>query len=347
MLELTTVRRERVLPEEALGEVDVGIGASVTLREVVASGSVPSRYVIVEAADFFGFRQAEALEDILQVEAGSVVDRGSPLAVRRNKRLLSPVAGVVAYTGEGRIIIQEEPQEVALEAGLEGQVVSLVQDNRGVVIEASGALLQGVWGNQRRVIGVLRLEPEDGLETIAGDEINVEYRGAIVVTRRPLKETSLLIMADQSLAGVIAPSMEADLIERALQAEGAIMLTEGFGAMRMSHAIWSTLANFMGRQGTLDAVLPNRWEARRPEVMINVGRSGGRAAHPNPDLTLQIGTQVRLTRPPNAGQVGKVIHLPKPPYLLDNGLRVRCAQIELVTGERVMVPLVNLEVFGR
>lgn len=347
MLDLTTIRRERVLPEEALGGVETGVGATVNLRDIVARGSVPSRYVIVEAAAFFGLKQPEALDELLQVVAGSVVDRGSPLAVRKNKRLLSPVPGVVAYAGDGRVIIQEEPQEIELEAGLEGEVVNLVQEDRGVVIETSGALLQGVWGNQRRVIGALRLEPEAGLESIEGDQLNNEYRGAIVVTRRPLKDTGLLIMADQNLGGVIAPSMEADLITPALHAEGAVMLTEGFGGMRMSNAIWNTLASFAGRQGMLDAFLPNRWEARRPEVIINVGRSSGRATRPNPDLTLQIGTQVRLTRPPNAGQVGKVIHLPKIPYLLDNGLRVRCAQIELVAGERVMVPLVNLEVFGR
>lgn len=346
MLELTTIRRERLLPEEAVGGVEVSEGTLVNLRDVVASGTIPSRYVIVEAAEFFALKQTSDLDELLQVEVGSTVDRGSPLAIRKNKRLLSPVSGVVAYIGDGRIIVQETPQEIPLEAGLEGQVISTVQD-RGVVIETSGALLQGVWGNNRRAIGVLRLEPEAGLETIEGDQLNVEYRGAIVVTRRPLRETGLLVMEDQGFTGIIAPSMNASLIARALQANGAVMLTEGFGDIRMSNAILNMLNSFAGRQATLDAFLPNRWEARRPEVIINAPRGSARPVRPNPDLTLQVGTQVRLTRPPNAGQVGKVINLPKPPYLLDNGLRARCAQVELVTGERVMVPLVNLEVFGR
>lgn len=346
MLELTTIRRERLLPEAAVGGVEVSEGSLVNLRDVVASGTIPSRYVIVEAADFFKLKQAADLDDLLQVETGSTVDEFSPLAVRKNRQLLSPVTGVVAHIGDGRIIIQETPQEIPLEAGLEGQVLSLVQD-RGVVIETSGGLLQGVWGNNRRTIGVLRLEPEAGLETIEGDQLNVEFRGAIVVTRRPLRETGLLVMEDQGFSGIIAPSMDASLIERALMADGAVLLTEGFGNIRMSNAVFNMLNNFTGRQATLDAFLPNRWEARRPEVIINVPRSGARPQRPNPDLTLQVGTQVRLTRPPNAGQVGKVVNLPKTPYLLDNGLRVRCAQVELVTGERMMVPLVNLEVFGR
>jgi hypothetical protein len=33
--------------------------------------------------------------------------------------------------------------------------------------------------------------------------------------------------------------------------------------------------------------------------------------------------------------------------LLENGLHVLCAQVELSGGERVSVPLANIEVFGR
>ncbi|MBZ0301722.1 MAG: hypothetical protein K8J31_18390, partial [Anaerolineae bacterium] len=123
---------------------------------------------------------------------------------------------------------------------------------------------------------------------------------------------------------------------------------EGFGDIRMRNSVLNILNNFVGRQGMLDAFLPNRWEARRPEVIINVSRGGStHPQRPNPDLTLQAGTQVRLTRPPYAGQVGKILNLPKTPYLLDNGLRVPCAQIALVTGESVLVPLANLEVLGK
>lgn len=346
MLELTTIRRERLLPEDAIGGVEVAEGSSVNLRDVVAGGTVPSRYVIVKVADFFNLKPDEALDDLMNVENGASVETGEVLAAYKKKRLLSPVTGVVAHMGDGRIIIQEAPQQVSVEAGLEGQVVGTVED-RGVVIETSGALVQGVWGNNRRAIGVLRLEPDDGLETIESDQLNTGFRGAVVVTRRPLKQTSLLVMEDQMLAGIIAPSMDADLIERALHVSGPVMLTEGFGDIRMSNSVLNILNNFAGRQGMLDAFLPNRWEARRPEVIINVSRGGNRPMRPNPDLVLQAGTQVRLTRPPYAGQVGKVVNLPKTTNLLDNGLRARSALVELVTGERVMVPLVNLEVFGR
>jgi len=350
LLEMTTIRRERFLPEDAVGRAEVREGANVNLRDIVARGRLPSWYTIVEAAEFFRLKNPDDLTDYLMVEMGETVEFKTPLAQhpkQRSKRLLSPINGVVAYIGEGRIIVQESPEEVDLEAGLDGQVVG-VQPTRGVTIETFGGLVQGVWGNGGRVIGALRIEPEDGLETIYGDQLDMQYRGAIVVTRRPLRETGLAIMEDQGIGGVIAPSMEADLIDYARAVPGAVLLTEGFGPVRMSITVFNLLNSLVGRQALLDAAQPTRWEARRPELIINPsGRAAARPPRPNVNIPLQLGTTVRLTRPPNSGVTGRVIHLPKTPQLLDNGLRVPCAQVETVTGEKVTVPLANLEVFGR
>ncbi len=349
LLEMTTIRRERVLPEDAAGRVEVREGVNVNLRDIVAKGVLPSRYIIIEAARDLRLRNPDDLADLMMFEVGDGVEEKAPLTTskQRGKRLLSPVKGIIAYIGDGRIIIQETPETADIEAGVDGQVVA-VQPGRGVVIETFGALVQGVWGNGRRVIGTLRVEPEDGVESIYGDQLDLQYRGAIIISKRPLRETGLLIMEDQGFSGLIVPSMEADLTERVLALRGAVLLTEGFGSLRMSASVFNLLNNFNGRQATLDAALPSRWESNRPEVIINPSsRMTTRPPRPNINQTLTSGTQVRLTRPPNAGNVGKIVHLPKTPHLLDNGLRVPCAWVELVTGEKVWVPLANLEVFGR
>jgi hypothetical protein len=57
--------------------------------------------------------------------------------------------------------------------------------------------------------------------------------------------------------------------------------------------------------------------------------------------------EIRLKRDPNMGTTGKIVDLPESPILLDNGLRVMAAQVQLVTGETMFVPLANLEVLGR
>jgi hypothetical protein len=257
------------------------------------------------------------------------------------------VDGLVSYIGEGRIVIQESPEDIELEAGLDGVVVES-RLGRGVVIETFGTVVQGVWGNGRRALGPLRMEPDEGLESILGEEIDIQYRGAIVVTRRRLRETGLITLDAQNLAGVIAPSMDADLIPAALDAHAPVLLTEGFGPVRMSAVVFNMLNSFEGRQAALDAVQPSRWETRRPEVILNpTARAQTRPPRPNVNLALGPGVTVRLTRPPNAGATGKVTHLPKSPILLENGLRVPCALVETVAGERLTVPLANIEVLGR
>jgi hypothetical protein len=347
ILEMTTIQREQSLPEDAIGQVEARQGQSVNLRDIIAKGRLPSRFVIVEAAQFFKLKKPEEFNGLFLVQIGNTVAPNDVLAFRKNRKLYSPIVGFVADIDGGRIIVQESPETVELEAGLDGQVVQ-VRPGRGAVIETSASIVQGVWGNNRRVIGALKIEPEDGLESLFGENLDIQYRGSILVTRRSLRDTGLQVLEDQSLAGVIAPSMEAGLIDRVMSLKSAVMLTEGFGALRMNVAAFNLFTQYNGRQATLDTAQPTRWEGRYPEVIINPsGRGSGRAPRPNTDMTLEVGTNVRMTRLPNAGMVGKVVNLPKSPVLLENGLRLLCAEVETITGERFTVPLANLEVFGR
>jgi hypothetical protein len=346
LLENTNIQREQFLPEDAIGSVEARPGASVNLRDVVAHGRLPSRVVIVEAARFFKLKKSDQLFPLLEVAEGDEVNTDSVLAALRNRRLVSPVAGIVTYIGDGRVIIQTAPQEIELEAGVDGHILR-VDQGRGVVIESFGTLIQGVWGNNQDTIGMLKIEPNAGLESLYGEDLDIQYRGSIIVTRRPLRTTGIQVLEDQDLNGIIAPSMEADLIERVLHLPHPVMLTEGFGSLRMNPGASNLLTASDGRQATLDAVLPGRWESRRPQVIVNPSGRGSRAIRPRIDMVLEEGTEVLLARPPHAGAVGKVVNLPKSPQLLENGLRVMCAEVELVTGETVTVPLTNIEVFGR
>ncbi len=349
LIGLTTFRRDRLLPLDAGGTVEVTKGDRVDLHHVVARGTLPSAYLVIDAARALRLRKPEALNDLLHVSEGDPVSTGQLLAGkegRRKRGVRSPLTGSVAYIGEGRIILQEIEESITVEAGLTGQVVE-VRKGRGAVIEGIGAVVQGVWGNDRRAIGTLRLEPDEGLENIYGEALSSPFRGTIIIARRPLRAASLQVLVDQDIAGVIAPSMEPDVLPAALECPRAVLLTEGFGNMRMGGALSSFLVNLQGRQATLDAALPGVLEARRPEAVITVPTTPGeRPSQPRTEQTVQVQTQVRLTRGDFAGSVGTIVELPETPVLLDNGLSVYCARVNLITGETVAVPLENLEVFG-
>lgn len=349
-LTLTTIRRERLLPHEALGEVEAREGERLDLRDVVARGPLPTRYRILEAAAFFGLKRPSDLNKLLLVAEGDAVEAGQPLAGKakgRGRRLLSPFAGEVAHIGEGRIIVAEAPDVVELEAGLSGTVIE-VRERRGIVIETTGAVLQGVWGNGKVSVGPLIMEPDGGLENLVASAIDIQYRGAILVTRTTLTAAGLQATEAMNLAGVVAPSMSPRLLDAARGQAAAILLTEGFGNMRMSGYNVNFLDGLAGKQATLDGVQPDRLEARRPELVVNVPtRASERPPEPNANTAVRAGTTVRLTRGDSAGQVGQVIHLPKTPYSLENGLRLLCVQVQLAAGGTVFVPLANLEVIGQ
>ena len=350
LLAWTTIRRERMLPENAIGTINAVKGKQVNLRDVVARGSVPSHFVFLDAMRTLRLRKPEDLDQLIIPDIGEQVEEGQVLAGRRpdqGRRVFSPVNGIFVYAGEGRIIVQETPEVVSLEAGLVGKVIE-TYPTRGVVIEAHGALLQGVWGNGGRVIGALRPEPEDGLDSIFEDTLEQRYSGTVVWSQHPLKATSLMVLENQSIGGVIAPSMDPSLYDRALSMSAAIILTEGFGDMRMNATLINLLEGFNDRQATVDAAVPGRWtDTQRPEVFINLPTRDNRPPEPRFDATLRTGQSVRLTRAPYAGSTGEIIGLPKTPQLLENGLRVQCARVLLVTGESIPVPLANLEVLGK
>ena len=351
MMAWTTIRRELMLPETAIGRTDSVKGQQVSFRDVVARGTIPARFIFIDAMNILRLRHPEDLNDLILPDIGAAVEEGEVIAGARpdrGRRVFAPADGIFMYAGEGRTIIQETPEAIAIEAGLVGNVVE-ARPSRGVVIEAYGALVQGVWGNGRRVIGALRLEPTDGLDSIFDESIEQRYSGTVVLTRNPIKAFTLGVIASQSIGGVIAPSMDPTLIVQASSLGAAIVLIEGFGDQRMSGHVYSLLEQFHERQATVDARLPQRWEdTHRPEVFINLpSRSGDRPPAPTVGRQVRVGQTVRLTREPHLGSVGDVTDLPKTPQLLENGLRVPCARVLLVTGESIPVPLANLEVLGK
>jgi hypothetical protein len=324
----------------------------VDIRDVIAHGVKPAPHRILDVKAFFGLKRAEDAERLILVNEGDVVDEMQPLAGRSatsGKRLFAPSGGgTVVAIHDGRIILQELPTIIDLEAGVRGRVTQ-VFPQRGAAIETTGAQVQGVWGNDHSTIATLRIEPEAGIENIISDQLEMRYLGAVIVTKRQLKPKALAVMEEQGFAGIIAPSMDYTMREQVLAANGAVMLTEGFGDLRMNRAALNLLTEFEGQQATIDAYQPRGWESRRPEVIINQAapRGGESPMRLNIMLTTRTGMTVRVTRDPYMGQTGRILDLPKSPLLLENGLRVLSAQLELATGEKVIVPLANLEILGR
>ncbi|MCS6836908.1 MAG: hypothetical protein NZ750_12940 [Anaerolineae bacterium] len=339
--------RETRLPAEAIGVVLMTEGRAVDVRDKVLRGFVPSRHVIIEAAQELRLNDPAELSKLLLVKERVVVEKGTAIAGRdpkRGKRIFAPIDGLIVYVGGGRIIMQAAPEVFELEAGVRG-TVSAIYGNEGLSISTSGAILQGVWGNDQRRIAYLRLEPADGVEVLSPDSLDQAYRNEIVVSTRPISERALYIAEERNFAGLIAPSMSANLIPRVMAMEMAVLLTEGFGNLTMSEQALALLREFESYQAIIDAYKPRRSAARRPELVIP--RAGDAPQAVDLHLVLRRNSKVRVVREPYYGQQGRVVDLPRGLMTLPNGLRVACATVDLGLGEVVQIPLANLEVSGR
>lgn len=348
-LKLAVIQREVSLPEEASGVVTVGNDQRVDVRDIVARGLIPGKFFVVDAKAFFNLQTAAEVDELLLVGVNDEVDELKPLAGQaggRGKRLFSPVAGRVASVSDGLIVVEQLNAVIDLEAGLRGRVNS-VKNGRGAVIEATGTRIQGVWGNGGRMIAVVVNEGQNMLESATMDVLGSRFSNAVVVLRRPITEDILDAAANQGVSGLIAPSMSVDLVGLANAQIFPIMLIEGFGELKVGRAISQLLQELEGVQITLDAAQPQIWEARRPEAVMNVQpKQGDVPVRPNPNLTLRTGMAVRIFGGDHSGQLGSVVNLPNEMVLLDNGLRVPCALVELGGDQQIFAPLANLEVIG-
>lgn len=343
--EMMRIKRRTMLPEYAIGKVRAELGAIVDVRETVARGLIPARHVIIDAAQELGVNDNE-LPDLIAVEMNRPLQRGTFIAGRdaeRGKRITAPIDGLVVYVGEGRIIMQATPEIIDLEAGVRGQVIQVVE-GRGVSIEATGAVIQGIWGNDRHVIAPLRFEPDTGIEAIALDDIDTTYRGDIIITGLPLTSRMIDVAKAQSFAGLIAPSMDADLLDKALNSSIAIMILTDFGEGRIPRNTLNILEAYEGYEGVLDAAYPHRFDDRRAELMIN--KLSKEDMPSGESVPLREGLDVRITRAPYAGRAGTVVEIPTNKVRLPNGLRVFVARVQVAVDEIVDVPLVNIELAG-
>jgi hypothetical protein len=344
ILPMTTIRRERRLPRDVVGGVEVREGDRVSAVSLVAQGVRSNRYVLLDLGRALGVSDPEKLADLLQVELGDLVKEGDVLAGRGRQMVRSPVRGTVTRLVGTRLVLAAGLGVVEVRARFNALVASV--RSRSVLLETTGALVQGVWGNGKSHFGALKLEPKEGLVNFQVDEFSTEWRGALVLTTQPLTRAILRQVSRQHFGGIIAPSMPAPLREFALGLKIPIMLTEGFGREPMNTHSLNVLQPYDGRQAALNADLPDRWAVDRPELIVPL-RPEDAAAPPALDEPLRIGSEVRITRQPHLGAVGKVRNLPKSLRVIDNGLRVPVADVQFSSGRMVTVPLANLELFGR
>ncbi|HLF02754.1 MAG TPA: hypothetical protein VI547_12305, partial [Anaerolineales bacterium] len=168
--------------------------------------------------------------------------------------------------------------------------------------------------------------------------------GAIVVAGLA-DEAGLQAGVKAKVRGLILGSLSANLLKTVRGLPFPVIVIEGFGKQVMPIQAWSLLADHNGRDVYLDTRSPDRWEGRRPEVIIPLTHPGGVVPLPSDGQPLTEGKRVRVVRPPYASAVGVVAHLPARMEILPNGVQAQVAHVDIESHGLVTVPVANLEIY--
>lgn len=341
---LTSIVRERMLPVP--GSVSARLNQKVSANDVIAEARYSRDHIFLDVAKALGIRPAAA-EKMVKCNVGDELPANYEIAPGRGllgRGIRTPRPGRVVAVGNGQVLLEIGETKVELRAGIPGTVIEVIP-NRGAVIQTTGGLIQGVWGNGRIDAGVLvsLMDKPDGV--LSAGRLDVSLRGSVILGGMVKDAEALDAAAELPVRGLILSSLFPSLISKAREMRYPIMVTDGFGGLPMNSAAYKLLSTNAKREVTVNAEVFDRYTGAKPEVIIPLPVT----SDPSPShevAEVAPGLQVRLRRPPFLGMIGSITTVKPGLTKLPSGLRAPAAEIKLENGESVIVPLVNLEVVG-
>lgn len=343
ILPLTTIRRERLLPVP--GKVIVRKGQKVGATDTVAEANLAPEHLLVDVARGLGM-QVEKADQQIKVTAGDQVSEGDVVAgpVGLTRRVVrSTRRGKVILAGGGQVLIDVQDNPFELKAGLPGVVSDLIPD-RGAVIEATGTLIQGVWGNGGIDFGLMYVLAAAPDQLLTPDQLDVSLRGSIILAGHCEDAGVIKTAVELPLRGLILSSLEPDLIPLASKMRVPLLVVEGFGQRPMNSAAFKLLTSNERREVALNAEPWDRYAGTRPEIVIPLPATGELPV-PKETVFFTPGQQVRVLSNPYAGKIGILVEIPGL-TVFATGLRAPGAEVRFENGESAILPLANLDVFA-
>ncbi|GAB4543217.1 MAG: hypothetical protein Fur002_14870 [Anaerolineales bacterium] len=340
---LANIVRERLLPVP--GETLARLNQKVSSGDVVAEARFAREHVLLDVARILRVSPKMA-NSLIKCKFGETLTAGAEIAVGRGlfpRVVKAPCTGRVVVVGGGQVLLETSESKIELRAGIPGIVTEVIPE-RGVVIQAAGSLIQGVWGNGRIDAGQMVNLMEKPDSVLTASQLDVSFRGAVILSGIVKDPETLKVAAELQIRGLILASIYPSLLPLAREMRFPIMATDGFGPLPMNSLAYQLLKSNAKRDVTVNAEAYDRYGGGRPEVIIPLPVTEA------PDLAETVefapGLQVRMRRPPALGALGSILSIKPGQTVLPSGLRAPAAEIKLENGETALAPLVNLEVVG-
>lgn len=357
----TVVARTRRLPLR--GEVVVDAGDRVRPETVVAETYLPGPVHNVNVSNALAIAP-EDVRDCMRKQPDDAVDKGELIAESKGvfglfkSSVPSPVSGTVELVSEvtGQVLIREPSVPIRIRAYIDGTVTEILP-GEGVVVETTGACIQGIFGIGGEVHAPLKqlVDSPDG--ELSADMIDKGCAGRIICGGSMVSLDALRKLISVGAAGVVAGGVQyhdiGDLLGYQIGVavtggEGiglTVVVTEGFGPLPMAQRTFELIGALDGRDASMSGATQIRAGVIRPEIVIAGEEGNGPSNGSGPAARgLEPGTVVRLIRNPWFGEIATVASLPEQPVRLPTGAMARVLEARRANGAVVTVPRANVEV---
>ncbi|RLI32338.1 hypothetical protein DRO56_03690 [Candidatus Bathyarchaeota archaeon] len=356
----TTIYKTRRLPVP--GEVLVGMGDSVSYDTIVARAFIRGDPEVVKVSTLLGV-EPEELPEYMYKRVGDRVKKDEVIAGYTalfgliKKRATSPIDGTIESisTATGQIVIRGLPVPVEVDAYIPGEVVEVLP-REGVVVKTNAAFVQGIFGIGGETHGRIRIAVDSPEEELTADHVTSEDKGAILIGGSLVTLDALRRGVEVGVSCIVAGGIHhKDLKEFMGEEIGVaitgqeevgltLIITEGFGRMRMSRRTFNLLKRFEGYMAAANGATQIRAGVIRPEIIIPHEEHYEETSGDELAAGMIPGTPIRIIREPYFGAIGRVISLPVELQQIQTRSYVRVVEVELEDGRVVIVPRANVEI---
>lgn len=338
-LRQTNIRRSRMLFRP--GRVMVTSGQRVAPNDVIAEVPNPASHFFLDIRKSLGLDTFTA-EELIQRKPGERLMKGDILAETGgafSRVVRAPCDCQISEINSGVMMMITEGEPVQILAGLTGFAREYTPEF-GAIVESGGALVQGVWGNGKTNTGMVSILCDSPDQELTTRQLEASVKGCVAIAGFCAAAEPLRLAAEMDLHGLILSAINPDLLGQVDNLDFPIMLIEGFGKQPMNPAAFAIFHEFEKREAAVHACSWNKMTGERPEVLIPFQNQ---ALEPAEVDEFAPGQQVHIKLPPINGEVGTILERNQGLTELSNGLRTPTALLRMQNGERMIVPLANLE----
>ena len=341
ILPLVTMTRARLLPGN--GRVLVSYGQQVAALDTVAEMPKNVKHTILDVAQILYPNGLEPGVSLLSHKTGDTLQNGDVIAETGgmfSRVVRAPYDCKVVAVGGNQILLEVEDETLSLKAAYSGVVRDIIAD-RGALIQSTGALIQGVWGNDKVNAGPLANKIRSPGELLIRERLDESLSQKVVFAGHCDRADVLQAACELKLAGVVLGSMTADLVPAALKMDIPLILLEGFGSMPINSFAYRLLTTNDKREACVNAFMPDSFTGIRPEIFIDSPVDG---EVPHEITELRVNQEVRVIGAPYQSVIGTIVEFLPMPVGLPNQLTVEAAIVRLEDSRDVIIPLTNLDV---